>query len=319
MSVKILVPLDGSLFSEQALPVAHEIARRSGAHLHLVKVHVPPIDAPLGDTTFIPAAQLDEEVKENDREYLARVAEAALWQTDMLPSVALLSGPVLAALQKYTHDCAIGLVVMTTHGRSGLSRAWLGSVADALVRSSNIPVLLLRPKGGEAVRQSVEFKLDHILIPVDGSSLSHAVIRPAVALGAITGARFTLLRAVAPPPSMLITDSASPPLPNALVDEMKRIAHRQLEALAEVLRAEGHDVNTVVVVQSHVAAGIIGVAQAMNADLIAMTTHGRGGFTRFALSSVADKVNCGSSVPLLLWRPIGQSEEYPLAELAAAH
>jgi nucleotide-binding universal stress UspA family protein len=317
MSVKIMIPLDGSLFSEQALPVAYEIARRSAAELHLVKVHVTPGE-PTYNATFISAVQLDEEVREADREYLARAAEAALWQTDEHPVTALLTGPVLSALRKYTRECEIGLIVMTTHGRGGLSRAWVGSVADALVRSVHVPVLLLRPQGGEAVCPSRPFVVNHIVIPVDGTALSCSVIPAALALGAVTHARYTLLRVVIPPPSTLLTDTTFSALPNALVEDLRRNATQQLEQIAEPLRAEEYLVDTVVVLQSHIASGIIDVALGMQADLIAMATHGRAGFSRLALGSVTDKVMRGSTVPLLLWRPEGDEAGATLEELAAA-
>src|SRR5687767_7062504 len=98
MAIQIMVPLDGSLFSEQALPCAYEVVRRTGARLHLVKVHVSPGEARLGDATFISGEQLEEEGRAADREYLACLAEAARWQSNAEPITAVLDGGIVWAL-----------------------------------------------------------------------------------------------------------------------------------------------------------------------------------------------------------------------------
>jgi nucleotide-binding universal stress UspA family protein len=303
MKTQILVPLDGSRFSEQALPYALEMARRAGAIVHLVKVHaVPAPPSTYLDSGLYFNAELDAELRQGELDYLQRLADSARGQGLTVRAV-LLEGPIVTALEAYVRTAEISLVVMTTHGRGGLSRAWLGSVADSLVRGVTVPVLLLRPRGDDAA-QGRPFGLKHILIPMDGSELSEQVLEHAIALGRLTGARYTLVQVMPPPvvmPAAEIVGVAA--LPPEDVADLRAQADRYLDSLANRMRADGLLVDTVVVMQHQSALGILEEALECDADLIAMATHGRGGWQRVALGSVADKVLRGTSVPLLLIRP----------------
>jgi nucleotide-binding universal stress UspA family protein len=301
MYAQILVPLDGSRFSEQALPYARDIARRSNAMLHLVKVHaLTPLPSPYLEAGSYLNSQFDAELRQSEAEYLERVAAAALAGGATI-RCAVVEGPVVNALEAYVQEAGITMIVMTTHGRGGLSRAWLGSVADGLVRGVNVPLLLLRPRGDS--EDAPPFGLEHILIPMDGSEFSEQVLEHAITLGRLTNARYTLVQVVQPPVVMPPAEIVAvlPPLRD--VKELRAQADRYLEEQAERMRADGLIVDTVVVTQMQSALGILEESLECDADLIAMATHGRGGWQRVALGSVADKVLRGTSVPMLLLRP----------------
>ncbi len=305
MKPQVLVPLDGSLFSEQALPYACEIARRMGGGLELVMVHRIPIAwASEYGVTPLESEEMGDQVRASELIYLTRVAEGLRQGQCIDVEITLLDGPVALAVKGYARQNAPALVVMTTHGRGGISRAWLGSVADELVRSINIPTLLVRPQRTEATAADTTFTLDHILIPLDGSELSEGIIECALELGSLTGARYTLMQVVAPAVSypMLDTVLMPPPAP-ANEQQLRANAEAYLATIARRLRARGFTVDTSVVVQTQCAPGILEQALADDVDLIAMATHGRTGLKRLALGSVADKVLRGTFVPLLLLRP----------------
>lgn len=319
MSVRILVPLDGSAFSEQALQYAFGIVRRSGAELHLVRVHTLPTADWLASGASAATLQVNEDLRRADELYLDRMAEYAALHVEAAPRTALLSGAIAPALDEYIQSHGIDLVIMTTHGRTGLSRAWIGSVADALVRTTSVPVLLLRPRANEMPSQPPSFAIDHILVPIDETDLSTEILAPALELGRWTGARFTLVQIISPPIAIPSADAIALPLQFARAVELRVEAATRLEELARRLHAQGHDVDTVIVIHGQAAHGILEQAAGMKADLIAMSTHGRRGFARFALGSVADKVVRGTSVPLLLWKPPGRGNvEEAEAELMAA-
>jgi nucleotide-binding universal stress UspA family protein len=290
-----MVPVDGSPLSEQALRYAGELAQRMNAIIHLVKVQSN--DRLPGDPLLpAPAERLSRRL---DREYLGRLAE----ELEGVVVTAVLKGPVVESLADYIASTGIDLVVMTTHGKGGLSRAWLGSVADQLVRHVSVPALLLRPQERETAPKVVRFTLDHILIPLDGSAESERAIQPAIALGALTGARFTLVRVVAP--LLPIPGAEALPLSKQLADHeaLRASASAYLDHVAARLRARGYSIDTMVVIQPQCAAGIIEQAAVTEANLIAMATHGRSGIQRLRLGSVADKVMRGTSLPVLLLRP----------------
>ncbi len=299
MSAQIMVPLDGSDFSEQALRYAYQLAWRMNAKLHLVKVQTR--ESVAAEALFVDSHGAG--TRAADEQYLARIRDPGLLELKTEPATAVLKGPVVNALATYIRDQNIELVIMTTHGRGGLSRAWIGSVADKLIRRVNIPVLLLRPRKGETTRLGPGFELDHIVIPLDGSEESERAIEPALALGNLTWARYTLLQVVSPFMLIAASEAAPPQQQEEHYAELRANAARYLNRVAERLRAEGHLVDTAVVIQPQLAAGIIEQAVWTEASLIAMATHGRSGLQRLALGSVADKVMRGSTVPLLLLRP----------------
>jgi nucleotide-binding universal stress UspA family protein len=309
----ILVPLDGSTFSEHALPVAARIARLAGAPLQLVRV-IPndhAEDVVFGLTGRYPWQE--------GREYLHRVADLLERRAGLWPSFRLLGGSAVDTLCEHATDQGADLVVMTTHGRGPLSRFWLGSVADELVHRLPMPLLLVRPHGDAPDWAGAPLK--NMLIALDGSALAEAVLGSAVELGRLTGASFTLVGAV--PPRLVsafdLPDYPPPPvaafdLPADGVDEgaLKRVQGKMqtyLEGVAAPLRERGLAVRTRVVAEGRPAAAILAEAEARHCDLIALATHGRRGLSRLFLGSVADKVVRGATAPVLLFRPMAPVRE----------
>jgi nucleotide-binding universal stress UspA family protein len=145
----ILVPLDGSDFAEHALPLAFGIARRAEAGLELVSVHESPASFiyGIGGTPGQDLAldqQRDAGMRAQRRKYLDGLGEQLHASDGDVPvAVALLEGSPAATLAEYVRDTVPDLVVMTTHGRGGASRLWLGSVTEGLVRRTTVPVLAL--------------------------------------------------------------------------------------------------------------------------------------------------------------------------------
>jgi nucleotide-binding universal stress UspA family protein len=134
----ILIPLDGSPLSEQAVPLAQELARRTGAALCLAHGHIPPTvpmytaDLPLFD------AGLDDLTRAQERAYLEALAARIRGAIDIPVAAALLEGAIT--------DSVADLIAMATHGRRGLVRLLIGSVADKVLRGATTPILLYRPQ-----------------------------------------------------------------------------------------------------------------------------------------------------------------------------
>ena len=172
----LLVPLDGSSFAEHALPWALSIARRTGAALNLAQVHTMAL---FYDSTDLPA---DAAIREQEVANLQDVAKRLADVSPVRVNSALLDGPIPDALHAHAKSVNADLIVMTTHGRGALSRLWLGSVADRLVRRTPVPILLIRPKEGSSdIAQDPV--LQRILVPLDGSALAEQILEPALALG----------------------------------------------------------------------------------------------------------------------------------------
>lgn len=304
MYSRIMVPLDGSPFSEKALPLAVALAHRSGAELRLVHVLVP-----LANKVFI-------EEEGGELGYLEELARRITEESGVSTvAVRRVGHQVVGELSYYSAEEGIDLVVMATHGWGGLQRAWLGSVTDGLVREARVPVIAFRPskKDGPRVDGKV---IEEILVPLDGSALSESILQEALKLGG-REARYTLLRVV---PMGLPSSSISGGLELAqrekLLKALEDEAKRYLGEVAERLRGDGYEVRAEVRVDAHPARAILDYAGEIGADLIAQATHGRSGVVRFALGSVTDKVLRGAEIPVLVVR--GQEVPEPVRAGASA-
>ena len=304
----ILVPLDGSPFSEQALPVAGMLAQRSGATLRLALVHVPFVIGYASGAPIVDSA-LDAQSREADHAYLQAVQQRLAGSTSLEVTATVLDGPVADALARHAATTKTDLVVMTTNGRGGLARMWLGSVADALVREGPAPMLLLRPSETPPDQTQVP-GFQNILIPLDGSQLAEQILKPAAELGNLMQAEYRLVQVVEP-----VALRGYPPYAYAIgwdqetTRRLQDAAAGYLEDTAGTVRAVGGRVHTQVLSEHRLAGAILEYARREGMDLIALSTRGRSGIVRLLLGSVADKVLRGADMPVLIYRPADSAEQ----------
>lgn len=318
MFTKLLVPLDRSPLAEQAIGQAAAIARASKAEMDLVLVHQP-----LAFDGFTDAPWNEQQLTD-EHAYLESIAAELVSGSSVRVTHALLKGEAVDMICRRAWDTGADLIVMTSHGRTGLNRAWFGSVADGVLRHSTIPVLTLRPVEGKTRRDAAHHLFKHLLILLDGSGFSADILTPAAALAKCSDTRITLLRIVQPVP-LVMTDPALPfEYPPLIQDEeatngLVADATKQLADVARELRDEGvRTIDAQVVVDGHVARAILEFARTHEIDAIAMATHGRGA-SRLLMGSVADKVVRASGVPVLVHRPLGVHVADAPTESSKAH
>ncbi len=298
----ILVPLDGSTFSEHAIPLARMIASRADAEMALALVHEIPLS---GDPAAGEMLHWELQQRRSEADYLEVVARRISEDWGHPVAHRLLDGlSVPAEIERCIEEGSHDLVVMTTHGRAGLERAWLGSVADGLIRRSAVPVLLVRPMTDSASITGEALPFRHIAVALDGGSAAEAALAPALRLARLTDADVTLVRIAAPPAAV-----TSPYIPHQTVQNREELARRRHEAeeylaaqAAAIADRESVDVDTVVRADWHPAHGILQAAADAGADLIVVGTHGRAPLTRMVLGSTADKVVRSTDVPVLVCR-----------------
>jgi nucleotide-binding universal stress UspA family protein len=282
----ILVALDGSPLGERALPYAAAVARATGDRLRLVRVVPGRTDADDAAADYLQRAA-------------ARLARPA-------PGTAVLAGDPATEILREARRAEAGLVALSTHGRSGLGRWLYGSVADALLRQADLPVLLVPaacppawpPEGPRRV-----------VIPLDGSPFAEAAIGPGADLAEALCVEVVVLRVVGPPPHVVddalggahVVDD-----PAAALEE----ARRYVAAVADGLRRRGRAAERLAAVGPP-AATIAAAAAERGAGVVAMATHGRGGVERAVLGSVTTETIRRSAVPLLLVRPGAGRERRP--------
>lgn len=299
MARNVLVPLDGSPFAEDALPLAAEMARRMGSTLHLVHV-------------IRPAATFDYKTPQDDLAWTQKVragADAYLAELSsdlsdggaVTTQNAVLEGDVADAIGDYAKANQAGLIVITSHGDGGLKRWWLGSVAEKLIRTAPADVLLVRPWDDTEDRETLEPRFQRVLVPLDGSEAAEAAILPARQVSELFEAQLVLTRIV--PAPLELTSIYGVPGVKLAGEGHKGLVQDAKKYLAEAAGKLGDPAPRAVVLEASAAAdGVVEAARKEEADLIVLSTHGRGGFKRVMLGSVADKVIRGTHLPVWVTR-----------------
>jgi nucleotide-binding universal stress UspA family protein len=295
----IMVPLDGSAFAEQALPLALALARRTDATLQLVAVRASFADGPVFDRTEsylrVLAGQLENTLPGTATPWVLNCGSGTPYTPP--PS----SSDIAHVLARHASSHDIDVIVMTTHGRGGMRRAWLGSVADSLTRLATRPVLLVRPEETtDGVAAAVEPAIAHVLVPLDGSASAEQAIPAARHLGAAFNARYTLLRVVTPLSQQLSARGRDMYWAAHESPSSRPAAMQYLEKTAAGLRDEGLMVDTVAIDSTSPGPAIIDWAGMHEVDVIAMSTAGAGGVKRLLLGSVADKIVRSAVTPVLV-------------------
>ena len=297
----IMVPTDGSGFDREAIRVALRIAERTDAKVQLVRV--------LANGTFFGMAAADDgtsvsaELLRSERdtalsELYALAAECrAISKADI--TVDLHAGPIADVLEGYARRHDVDLIVISAHGRSGISRLSLGSVTDSLIRHTTIPVLVVKPPTSY-LNPQVSEAFKRIVVPLDGSTLAEQILPRVLTLAKLEDAEITLLNVLVPQSysQKEIVDSNLP-----WWDKDVSLAQAYLFRMAGRLRRNGVAVTTDIVIGEHVANSIGDFASREKADLIAIATHGRGGLARMLRGSVADAIMHSARMSMLVFKP----------------
>ena len=290
----ILIPTDGFEQSEQTVKVGLELVRRLDAEALVTLVMQPPIT--FSGLSFERELRLEGQAvvdrwEKYGQEYGVKVKGHFAEGAD-----------VAQKLVQVARDVGCDLMVMGTHGREGLARLFLGSVAERVIRLSKIPVMLLRFDGALKTPQTFPKR---ILVSLDGGKASELALGQAARLAKSLGSELVLLHVV---PNLWV-----PPAYEALMfdvgsrqelDAKMREEGQAILKKAEVC-AQGLKVKTVLRDSGdmRIAPAILEVAKAEQADLIALGTHGYSGFDRLLLGSVAEAVVHHAPVPVLVVRP----------------
>ena len=277
----ILVPLDGSEIAERALPYAERLAEIFGARLVLHGA-VPAVRMAKGKGSFSEFEALRER-----SDYLTDVINLALAASLEVDADVRVGDP-RASILEAIQDRGADLVVMSTHGRGGLERMVRGSVADAILRESPVPVLL-SPRQAHIRWTDAPVR---VVLPLDGSELAALAIPYAAAIASSLKGTIHLLRAVGYEPEF----DLSP-----FFRDTREEARRYLDSVAQRLNRQGLTTRQEVR-EGRPVSTILRVVEEQDADLVVMSSHGRGGVERAFLGSVADSVLQLALVPVLVVR-----------------
>jgi nucleotide-binding universal stress UspA family protein len=302
MYEKILVTLDGSELAEIALPYAEELAGQLGSEITLLYVADP-------------AVKHQDSMRQN---YLQKMVEVTMDNASKYSNEpaadrgvkvksVVLTGRPAENIVDYADKENIGLIIMATHGQSGFKRWALGSVADKVLRATTRPVELIRARTSHPDTK-LNRKLNKVLIPLDGSGEGEAILPYIEELARMLGVKVILLRVLA---TGYATMDNYVPLTEQQMKSDRALAAAYLNNLRTRLEEKGIATTTEERLSewNDASAQIIQLADEVQVDLVAMTTHGRSGAGRQVFGSVADKVLHEGETPLLLVRSAGTGKK----------
>jgi nucleotide-binding universal stress UspA family protein len=306
----ILVPLDGSDLAERALPYAVRLAAAGNGGLVLVRVALAPAPVRLDGADW-EQQQLDA-VKEAEA-YLTTVGAKLRPRVPVKWSAPYgrAAHETLEAITRVAADA----VVMATHGRTGLAHLLYGSVAEAVLAKSPVPVFLAHARAGDATAPPANPSTACAAVPLDGSVFAEAALETAADLVGQTGE--LVLVCVVERPTEVTRDEFGRVLAYLDQQEEARMcdARVYLARLATQLKEQCPRIRTRVEVRLGEPAKEIVAAAADNAaDVVVMSTHGRTGVRRAVFGSVAGAVLRTASIPVLL---VGPHESHRSAEVRA--
>lgn len=288
---KILVPLDGSPLAESVLPYVAELARCTGAEVQLL---IAVSDVALWDANATVVAWEREE--ELALGYIEAQREA-LESNAVKATTKVVRGDPAQAIANAAKDGA-DLVALCTHGRSGISRWLFGSVAGRVLENSETPCLIVRPPEKDGRGGAIE----KILVPLDGSPLAESVLDEVEPLAKTCGAKVVVMQSVPPLTAYPGVEAYAMSAVGEVMDDLQAKSKEYLGGVVERLKSKGLDAEAVTSNDLPTEA-ILAAADATDADLIAIATHGRSGLGRVVLGSVADGVIRRSHRPCLVVRP----------------
>jgi nucleotide-binding universal stress UspA family protein len=291
----ILVPLDGSELSAKAIPYAVAIARATNQSMVLLTVW-EGVERELRSTPVPTAGAIDEHARVLRQDFLDATAHRVLAQ-EIEVRKELREGRPSEELLWYCDRHQPGLLIMATHGRSGIQRMWYGSVATRLMQMAPVPTLLVGPTALEDTKATPAIR--SILVPLGGSPLGEVALEPAAALAEALGARLILARATRLP-AQTFAFGVSPVYVPDIEQTLTSAAEEYLLGARDRITTSPPPETRVL--RGSPAAAILEFVAREGIDLVVMASHARTGVARWTLGSVADRVIQGAA-PVLLIRP----------------
>ncbi len=290
MYSNIVVPLDGSEFSERALPWARTIVRRSGGALRLVHVHIPlriPTCAEvIGPRVGEQLRQMKADAERQERAYL-EVARSGLEPEPASISTAVLRGPIAPSVADHAATEGATLIVIATHARPPLDRVRLGSITDEIVRRCQIPVLIVRGEDHVLPGPNESAPVERVVVPLDGRPRSERSLSYGVELARLFDAEVVLVRVVR---SGRRTER----------EDALGCARQYLRGVVSRLDAAGVVASFRNPESLDVADAVAEVAEEAAPGVVVMASRYRSGLSRLVLGNIAEELVRKSPVPVLV-------------------
>jgi nucleotide-binding universal stress UspA family protein len=297
MYTRLLIPMDGSKTAEAVLPYGRALARSLEIPVELLGV----VDTSVLDNRVFGGSEDSEAIIaasiRSSEGYLKRIAKT--FPADKVSCTVESGQPEDVIIEKAGSDAT--LTAMATHGRSGINRLLMGSVAEKVLRSATNPLILIR--ASEEADSEGLAALKSVVVPLDGSELAETVLSPVVQLANALKLEIILLRAYEVPMNTYAGMEDSYPVDyERIIGALKDEAKIYLESKVGELKRNGIEKVSFAISEGSGASEIVALGRRTPDNLIAMCTHGRSGIKRWVLGSVTEKVVRLCDDPVLIVR-----------------
>ncbi len=294
----MLIPLDGSKTSENVLPYARTLARNLQIPVEFMEaIDVARVAMHTSAEKSIHLDTLAGDIERKSENYLRKIAES-FSRTAVQCTVA--RGKAENAIIDKAAADEKALIAMATHGRSGISRWLLGSVAEKVLRGARNPLFLVR--ASQDAQTEGEADIKSIIVTLDGSELAESVLPTAINLARLLDLEVILFRAYELPAAAYYGKEDHLPDYDELKNQVKQEAGAYLDAKAAAIKAGGIEKVSSALIEGPGPGEIITFAQKTPNAVVAMCTHGRSGVQRWMLGSVTERVLRHSGDPVLVVR-----------------
>lgn len=286
---KILVPLDGSESGELSLAYAKELSVGFDSRVNMVCI----------------PSHSDQETKHMCDLYLDKIIEKTSSEAKSLNEKTvfkkiLIDGDTSSSVLEHAENENMDLIILSSHGESGHKGHAMGSNAYKIAHKSKTPILLVKVIDGEKQKKKDVFK--NILVPLDGSELGETALPYAVEIAKKLGSKLILLRVTE---TMMHVRTIGGPdhftYHDKIVELMEKESVAYLDAVKEKI---GSDVSVKTVLKTgDIADEIIKVSEEENADLVALSSHGKSGIARWVMGSITNKLLMSGDTPVMVVRP----------------
>jgi nucleotide-binding universal stress UspA family protein len=309
----ILVPLDGSLIAECVLPHAVAIARAFDAKVILLRV--------LEKNQANGSAQifdlLNWQIKKTEAKLYLEKISARLLKSQLRIEATVLEGLAAESITEFAESKGVKLIILSSHGRSGLSQWGISSVTQKIIFSAPTSVLIIRAHQ-PAASASLERQYTRIMVPLDGSQRAENVLPMVTLLTRFHQSRIHIVHVVKTPEMARQMPLAREDveLSERIVTRNREEAIRYLDQVRQHSPLDGIDVQTHLLTSDNAAAALHELAEKEGIDMVALSAHGYSGYNQWPYGSMVNNFIIYSKVPLLIVQDLPAKEETSRVDIA---
>ena len=303
---QILVPLDGSQLAECVLPHVVALARAFDAKVILLRV----LEKNKANGTAQMFDLLNWQLKKTGAKLYLEKISARLQKSGLRIENAVLEGLVAESITEYALSRGVKLIILSSHGRSGLSQWGISSVTQKIIFGAPTSVLIIRAQQ-PAASESIERQYSRMMVPLDGSRRAENVLPTVTLLARFHQSRISIVHVVKTPemPRQMPLAHEDVELSEQVVARNREEAIRYLDQVRLHSPLEGIDVQTHLLTSDNAAAALHELAEKEGIDMVALSAHGYSGNNQWPYGSMVNNFILYSKVPVLIVQDLPIKEE----------